>query len=486
MLDTPATAEGDLARTPFAHLLVYAADRRLTGVLFLKEPSGIEHVVRLARGAAVKVRPGDRHALLGEMLVEAGAVDEKTVGEALKTQGLLGDVLLLAECVDRNELERIAERQFVRRMVRLFALPKETSYRYCEGHDELCDYGGEPASVDPLALLWSGLRAHGEASAMMDGTLGLLADKALRLHGAATVARFGLDAAETELIEHLGATPCKLGDLVALDKAPETTVRRLAYALVITRQIDLGAGGAPVGSTDPVRLSATLARMQLRSQAHRDGAAAPDPPGAGERSPRTRESAGRAAAAKLAAEAAALSSSSPPSSGDAKITEPASSELPPSGPVSNERPSGVVSRTAGSVPAGLSPGELLELASSRFAQHDLEGAVQACAAGALAHPERHDFAAFSVWVRASMGGADVKALSLELDDLLRVADHHVQARFYRAMLRKRLGDSPAMVRDLTRVLELSPDHVEATRELAAADVPAPKQRVGFLRRLFKR
>src|SRR5262245_33420409 len=142
MPDTTATAEGDLDRTPFAHLLVYAADRRLSGVLFLEEPGGVEHVVRFARGAPVKVRPGDRYALLGEMLVEAGALDRATLAEALKTQGLLGDVLLLAGCVDRDVLEHVAEQQFVRRMVRLFALPRQTTYRYCDGHFELCDYGG--------------------------------------------------------------------------------------------------------------------------------------------------------------------------------------------------------------------------------------------------------------------------------------------------------------------------------------------------------
>src|SRR4051812_6689798 len=111
MPDTAATAEGALDRTPFAHLLVYAADRRLTGVLFLTEPGGTEHAVRFARGAPVKVRPGDRFALLGEMLVEEGALDPATLAEALKTQGLLGDVLLLAGCIDRDVLEGIAEQQ---------------------------------------------------------------------------------------------------------------------------------------------------------------------------------------------------------------------------------------------------------------------------------------------------------------------------------------------------------------------------------------
>src|SRR5262249_33589761 len=99
--------------------------------------------IRLSQGAPVKVRVGDRDTRLGEMLVAAGAVSPSTIEDAVATKGLLGDVLVLTGSVDRDILERMAKRQFVRRMVRLFRLPKETSYRYSDGHDELIDYGGE-------------------------------------------------------------------------------------------------------------------------------------------------------------------------------------------------------------------------------------------------------------------------------------------------------------------------------------------------------
>src|SRR5690242_1479562 len=115
--DLSATAAGELAETPLAHQLVYALDRQLTGALFFREPTGVEHVVRMARGVPVKVRPGDRFALLGEMLVEAGAVRPEIVKEAVATKGLLGDVLMLTGSVDRDMLERVAKQQFIRRMV---------------------------------------------------------------------------------------------------------------------------------------------------------------------------------------------------------------------------------------------------------------------------------------------------------------------------------------------------------------------------------
>ncbi len=287
LAEASASAEGELARTPIAHLLVYALDQALTGALFLSPPEGAEHVVRLVRGVPVKVRPGDRWALLGEMLIEAGAIDAATLEAALATQGLLGDVLLLAGRVERDALERVAEAQFVRRMVRLFALPGATGYRYFDGHDALAEYGAGPACVDALALIWAGLRAHGEASTLLESTVARLGEAPLRLHPAATVARFGLDAEEEQVCEILKECPLTLAELGEAS-SPEAALR-LAYALTITRQLDLGADSLPLGA-DPgfedaraAAPSTAVARMILRSTVHRAGAAAPDLPGDGER-----------------------------------------------------------------------------------------------------------------------------------------------------------------------------------------------------------
>jgi hypothetical protein len=493
MAETLATAEGDLGRTPLGHLLVYALDKRLTGVLFLTEAGGLEHVVRLVRGVPVKVRPGDRWSLLGEMLVEAGAIDEATLADALATPGLLGDMLLLAERVERDALEKIAETQFVRRMVRLFSLPPATAYRYCDGHEELREYGGDPARVDPLALLWAGLRAHGEASALMDTTLALVGDGPLRLHPSATTARFLLEGAELQLHEHLQASPATLAELVGLGAAPLEAVRRLAYALLITRQLDLGAGGSlPLGCAEA--RGAAVARMNLRSEVHRVGAAAPDLPGAGEREPvvssrRTRaESAGPA-------QPEARADDVPPSS-----TRPAEAQRSADdAPVSSVQPIPPEERARGEASAsdeaevsidpdtGVPADELFALASELLAERDYPAALDACTFALEEAPDDPDLLALSVWARAQMGGADVKALMVELDEVLREHEAHVEARFHRAMLRRRLSDQAGAIRDLKRVLELSPAHQDAAAELAALEARSPdEQRPSLFGRLFKR
>jgi len=293
---------GELRSTPFAHILVYAVDRGLTGALFLEEPAGARHVVSFARGVPVKVRPGDGYALLGKLLIEAGVITEVALSGALSMQGLLGDALILSGCADHETVESVAAEQFFLRMVHLFELPPETKYTYIDGHGELLEWGGEPASVDPLALLWAGIREHGDVSVLMERTLHRLGDTPIRVHPSAALERFGFTAGELAAILRIKEKARSLADLAASRAAPPDTLRRLIYTLLITRHLDFGQETAPVGvpSDAPQSLSTgagpassladsaapssalPLGRMQLRTVAVRVGAAAPDLPGDGE------------------------------------------------------------------------------------------------------------------------------------------------------------------------------------------------------------
>ena len=539
--DTPATAEGDLARTPFAHLLVYAVDRRLTGALFLREPkaagaSPVEHVVRFARGTPVKVRPGDGFARLGELLVEAGALSPETLVEALATKGLLGDVLLLAGCVERNRLEAMCDAQFQRRMTRLFTLPAETTFRYCDGHVELLDYGGDPASCDPLAILWAGIKAHGGTRPIVDATLSRLGELPLRLHPQATVTRLGLAEDEARAVERLHACPEALSAVAARDLLPGERLRQLVYALAITRQLDVGSSSPPVGALDVTRTTSTsVARLQLKPTTHRMGAAAPDAAGDGER----------------------CATSSKPTTGPRRpmttpLSTPRPRDEPPSTPTPNDPapttlrdappptmaipmkaraedretlksargipvperlrvapvevidlepvPSTVRADPSGahvdagaaaihgppSAPLGLSASALFELAGSRLLARDLDGALEACLRAREANPGDLEITVLDAWIRAQRAGADLKGLTIELDELLSASPDHRNARYYRALLRKRLGDNAGAIRDLRLLQKRTPPDAEATKALEALEGTAPKPRSGLLGWLFKR
>lgn len=312
---TPEPVAGELKNTPFAHILVYALDRRLTGALFLDDPTGARHVVRFVSGSPVKVRPGDRYALLGQLLIEAGLITEEALAGALSVKGLLGDALILGGHADHTTVEGVVIEQFFKRMVHLFELPPETRYTYIDGDPELADWGGEPSTADPLALVWAGLREHAHLSSMMDRTLHRLGDASIRVHPAAALERFGFTAGELAAIVRIKEKPRSLADLASVRAAPPDTLRRLIYALLITRHLDFGHGAVPIGSapspgssapaalSDPTPLAdegpplppsvagegspvpsvgQPLARMQLKTVAVRVGAAAPDEPGDGE------------------------------------------------------------------------------------------------------------------------------------------------------------------------------------------------------------
>lgn len=286
--ETP-TAEGDLQRTPIPHLLVYMADRRLTGALLLKEPGGAEHVVRFEWGAPVHASSPDGYAMFGELLVDAGIVGQKVIDKALATQGLLGDVLILTGHADSEALERMASWQLERRLLRLFGLPPATSYRYFDGTGALPRSAAPGSRVDLLRLLSSGLRAYPRSGMPLGRLMDRLADLRLAMHPEALLDRFCFTDEEIRVTDAVVADQPAFVDLLSAEVAESPVVSRVVYVLLLTRQLDLGLRLPPMGREEAPP-PATVGRVQLRAAVHRVGAAAPDPVGDGERAavlPRT-------------------------------------------------------------------------------------------------------------------------------------------------------------------------------------------------------
>jgi hypothetical protein len=287
--DDPATAEGDLRRTPLPHLLVYMADRRLTGALFLRDPEGTEHAIRFEWGSPVRVWPGDGYALFGELLVEQGVVSRDVVDNALATKGLLGDVLILTGHADGETLERVALLQHERRIAHLFGLPEATSYSYFDGHNALAEGAGPPCRGDVLRIIIAGLRAHPRACMSIARLMEKLNDVRLRMHHDAALDRFGWNEQEAKVAATVQRDRPTIVDLLASDVADTDTIRRVVYVLLLTRHLELGQRLPPLGVEETPPLVA-LGRVHLTPAMHREGAAAPDPSGDGERAavqPRT-------------------------------------------------------------------------------------------------------------------------------------------------------------------------------------------------------
>lgn len=459
------TAEGDLGRTPFAHLLVYAGDQQLTGALFLHVPDGVMHSVRLECGRPVKVQMGDAFARLGQLMVEAGIIDMQTHDLPRIVPGLIGESLVAGGHITREILDKMVEHQFFVRMTRLFSLPPTTRYAYFGDMHEIIDDGAPLSAVHPLAVIWAGLRTHATASVMMAPVLERIGDAPLRLHHQAAIDRLRPTPAERAVLDQLREQQT-LSKLVETNSEDEPTLRRMVYALVILRFIDFGTEALPLfpeKTTIPPAstTSVTLARIRLQQNApRRFMAAAPDDVGDGERirpQPRTRKR---------------PRPSSPSAAPESSPKPKKASKSSPKNPAVDDAP--VALEATSNAPRDAHA--MFDLALKRLADGDRQGAFHACQQAREIDPDQPDYAVLATWIRAILGGSNLEACVCDLDKLLESCPDHVPALFYRGYLRRRTGDESGAVTDLHRVLELDPTHEDAKRELKRIERRSPPKR----------
>lgn len=290
----PPTAEGDLTGTPFAHLVVYALERKLSGTLLLEETPDRIHTLNFAGGTPSKCRPGDDFEPLGKLLVDQGLIEQAVLDAALSTHGLLnqggllGDMLVMAGHIEAEALDEVLGHQFRLRVVRLFGLEGATRFRWYESHDALADWGANPMAADAFELLWAGLEKHGDKASSLEPTIAALReDQPLVIHPRAPLERLGLDGEASEVVELLLLEATSFPELCSLDVAPVEVCRRVVFTLLLLRFFDLGRGVLPIGVVE--KGPTTLARVQLKQSAqHRLVAAAEDSSGDGERVARQR------------------------------------------------------------------------------------------------------------------------------------------------------------------------------------------------------
>jgi curved DNA-binding protein CbpA len=253
------TATGSLGKTPLANLLVYLLDHRLTGTLVVEE-AGVRSAVTLAQGVPVKVRLASPEHLLGDLLVEAGAITaaarDRGVTVARQENALTGFVLVREGAASAEDVQEALTRQVLRRLDLLARLPPSAVYGYYDGHDFLRSYGGPRGAegLDPLAAIWHVVRRHAP-EAQVQGILGRLGSRPLKLSRGARPARFGFDAAESAVIDVLRVKPYDLESLVGTGLLAASQIQRIVLVLALTRHLDLGADAAPLGVDVDVAVS---------------------------------------------------------------------------------------------------------------------------------------------------------------------------------------------------------------------------------------
>lgn len=239
-----ATAQGVLAKTPLAHLIVYCLEKRLKGTLILRpednDDNAAADVVALVDGFPAKLKISDQVEHLGRILLELGAIDDIAYNQSLmalgQNQGLQGQILMNMGKIDAATLERGLRAQISRKLGLLFTRPATTRYAYYDGADFLQRYGGpELYPVDPTPVIFASIRSN-PSMAHADATIERVSSMALRIKPGADPGKLDLTRAEAELVAKLRASPMTPAQLAAAGDA--RTAKLLTYGLILLKLVE--------------------------------------------------------------------------------------------------------------------------------------------------------------------------------------------------------------------------------------------------------
>lgn len=441
MLGSPPEpiARGTLAETPLCHVALYLYRRNSSGTLVIDAGMRTETRIRFARGRPVAARiPFAREGLLACLLPLCG---------------------LRAGVFEFFEADLVGE------------------------HEEVVQ-----GVVDPYELISASLDEHARED-MVEALLTRFAETKLRIQPGRDLERLRLPARDRALLELIRAAPASPSELIAQAPLPQQRTRRLIYALIATHmvsphqereepgyrsQVDLGveAGGVPINE---VAASGARAWQQLASL--RPGANGSMNPGSGNASlrpgaPATSVRPGAAGAPGVRPSSSPISASSgsapaprraslrpPPMPGQSNPSPPPGSQRPVAGAASSppsldDHPANV-RRVEQLLMRGRSD-EALEVL-------DLLLAVNQCASDLLG------LRAQALFEKHRAGDEDAARLVGEaIKRALEVNPDEVRALFTRGLVLKRAGETKKSLAYFRRVVQLSPRHLEAQREVRLA------------------
>lgn len=273
------SAQGAFAKTPFPHVLVYALERALSGTFELHLGGGSVATILVVQGCPAKVRLTDGLHFLGNVMLDMGLLTPEQHGAAIQyvqqSPRLFGQALLEMGLTDPPRLEAALRAQVERKLEHLFTLPPDAVFSYFDGVDTLQHFGGPPTQVDPLPVLWRGIR-QSPAWEHVDGTLRRVGSMQLRVPPNAQIDRFQLGRGEVAAIELLRQRPMRMVDLANAKVIGPSVAQLLVYCLVITKQLEMvetpsmrpaGAPGATPSSRSNVPAAPPSSSQSVAGQA---------------------------------------------------------------------------------------------------------------------------------------------------------------------------------------------------------------------------
>jgi len=172
--------------------------------------------------------------------------------------------LLEERLIDQYTLDHSLREQVERKVLWMFTLPPDTAYGYYAGVDYLERWGGAGTPVEPLALIWRGIRAYGSRS-RIEAALERFRGSELRLHPDAQPARFRFAQREQAVVDVLRVRPHLLEPLSSSGLEDRAIIERMVYTLALTRHLDVGT--MPLGIEGPVSRQPRVDRLTTPSWA---------------------------------------------------------------------------------------------------------------------------------------------------------------------------------------------------------------------------
>ena len=532
MTEAAPTAQGSLESTPLGHLLVYGLDRMLTGTLVLEESTGKRHAIYFDEGGPAKAKIEDPVFFLGRVLVDQKAISdeayERTLTVALERGQLHGQVLLEQAVIDEHALREGLREQLSRQVLWMFSLPPDTLFGYYDRLNFLERWGGEAVRTKPLALIWRGVREYAHAGHLAE-VLERFGEQPILLHIDAPIRRFRFDRREQSIIDVLRAKPQPLTELLGRGLADPAYVRRLVYAMIITRQLESGVPGvepigvdeAPSSSRLPVATALPLPpQMSHRSWSPTAGARTSSQAPAPSTPPRPVDSPELAAFKTEIRERAARGSAdyyellgvaadAIPSVIQAAFFQLAKKwhpdRLGPDLADVRELATRVFARMSEAHQILADPTRRTEYdelrkdgAGGAEEQEQVQRVIRAATAFQKAEvlmkrgnnvaaleearkaveldPTQADYIALLAWVESTQLNANVEELLARVEKAQRMEPNNTRIRWYRGSLLKRLGKNGKAIGDFRFIVENDARHVDAQREIRLYEMRKAEQR----------
>jgi len=159
---------GNLETMSLAELLQWLANNRQTGTLIISDGT-IEKRIYLKEGTILSSSSSDPRRLLGHFLVSKGVITEEVLAQAMTVQEqqgkLLGEILVEGGAIDQPKLDRMLRLNAEENICDLFAW-QDGSFEFHDG--ELPDHELVSLSVNVTGLIMEGMRRIDHTEAMKE------------------------------------------------------------------------------------------------------------------------------------------------------------------------------------------------------------------------------------------------------------------------------------------------------------------------------